>query len=46
MADFKNFKTRLKIAKSKLKNNSHADKGKKGAFMGVLLNLVLNLSQQ
>ena len=34
MADFKNFKTRLKIAKSKLKNNSHPDNEKKGRFMG------------
>ena len=43
MADFKNFKTRLKIAKSKLKNNSHADKGKKGAFMGSAFKLSTEL---
>jgi len=34
MLDFKDFKTRLKIAKSKLKNNSDDDKEKKGMFMG------------
>jgi len=28
------FKTRLKIAKSKLKNNSDSDKEKRGMFMG------------
>ena len=34
MVDFKDFKTRLKIAKSKLKKNSDASKEKRGAFMG------------
>jgi len=34
MVDFKDFKTRLKIAKSNLKNNSNIDKGKRGVFMG------------
>ena len=34
MSDFKDFKTRLKIAKSKLKNNSDSDKEKRGLFMG------------
>ena len=34
MVEFKDFKTRLKIAKSKLKNNSDSDKEKKGMFMG------------
>ena len=34
MVDFKDFKTRLKIAKSKLKNNHEASKEKRGKFMG------------
>ena len=34
MVEFKDFKTRLKIAKSKLKNNSDSDKEKRGLFMG------------
>ena len=34
MVEFKDFKTRLKIAKSKLKNNSDSDKEKRGMFMG------------
>ncbi len=34
MVDFKDFKTRLKIAKLKLKNNSDSSKEKRGAFMG------------
>ena len=34
MVDYKDFKTRLKIAKSKLKKNSDSDKEKRGMFMG------------
>ena len=34
MLDFKDFKTRLKIAKSKIKKNSNHDEEKKGTFMG------------
>ena len=34
MVEFKDFKTRLKIAKLKLKNNSDSSKEKRGAFMG------------
>jgi len=34
MVEFKDFKTRLKIEKSKLKNNSDSDKEKRGMFMG------------
>jgi len=34
MVEFKDFKTRLKIAKSKLKNTSNVDKEKRGMFMG------------
>ena len=34
MVDYKEFKTRLKIAKSKLKNNSDSKDEKKGKFMG------------
>ena len=34
MVDLKDFKTRLKIAKSKLKNSSDSDKEKRGTFMG------------
>ena len=34
MVKFKDFKTRLKIAKSKLKKNSDSDKEKRGMFMG------------
>ena len=34
MTDLEDFKTRLKIAKSKLKNNSDSDKEKRGMFMG------------
>ena len=32
--DNKDSKTRLKIAKSKLKNDLHSDKDKRGTFMG------------
>ena len=34
MVDFKDFKTRLKIARSKLKNNHETGKEKRGKFMG------------
>ena len=34
MANKKDFKTRLKIAKSNLKNNNAFNKEKKGSFMG------------
>ncbi len=43
MSDFKDFKTRLKIAKSKLKNSSHYSKEKKGAFMGSAFKLSTEL---
>ena len=34
MVDYKDFKTRLKIAKSKLKKNSDSRNEKRGKFMG------------
>jgi len=43
MVEFKDFKTRLKIAKSKLKNSSHYSKEKKGAFMGSAFKLSTEL---
>ena len=43
MSDFKDFKTRLKIAKSKLKNSSDYSKEKKGAFMGSAFKLSTEL---
>ena len=39
MPEFKDFKTRLKIEKSKLKQNSLSDSDKKGAFMGIAFKL-------
>jgi ATP synthase protein I len=35
----KDFKTRLKIAKSKLKNNSESDEEKRGSFIGFAFKL-------
>ena len=34
MTDLKSFKTRLKIAKSKIKNQIQSDSEKRGSFMG------------
>tara|TARA_Y100000389_G_C17412266_1_gene491637 strand:+ start:635 stop:919 length:285 start_codon:yes stop_codon:yes gene_type:complete len=34
MSDFKNFKTRLKIAKSKLKSSLNSEEQQKSSFMG------------
>ena len=34
MSDFEDFKTRLKIAKSKLQNNENKKSDKKGIFLG------------
>ncbi|MDC0472638.1 AtpZ/AtpI family protein [Pelagibacteraceae bacterium] len=39
MVDSKDFKTRLKIEKSKLKNNSLDDGEKRGSFMGTAFKL-------
>ncbi|MFL2889835.1 MAG: AtpZ/AtpI family protein [Pelagibacteraceae bacterium] len=39
MPELKDFKTRLKIEKSKLKENSLSDSNKKGTFMGIAFKL-------
>ena len=39
MVKQKDFKTRLKIAKSKLKNNSESDEEKRGSFIGFAFKL-------
>ena len=39
MQDYKNFKTRLKIAKSKLKQKESLNDEKRGSFMGTAFKL-------